>query len=550
MSQLVIEQPGVPTQTLPLSAEETHLGRAEDNHVVLVADEVSRHHAKICRRGDKFILVDLNSLNGTYVNRQRVVQRILSDADEIWFGSKCHLIFREDARPEPAAKPPKHDSTLIQGLDKIRAEMDRVGSSMTMIGKLGHTPVPDEDEPPLQPTPDELVAMSRAYRRLAALYEASKLLASDFDLSKRLAKVLDTAIEVMEAERGFVMLRDETTDGLKVSLAREMGQDLHASSPSMGIAGRAAIDGEPVLWGRSQDDAEFGLRESIIRQNILSAMCVPLKVEDRVLGSIYVDTRKIGHTFTEQDLELFASLAAQSAMAIENVQLYERAVEDEKKRANLGRFLSPAIVDMVMKKDTALELGGNKTIVTTMFCDIRSFTQIAERISPNLLVDMLNEHFTAMTDIIFRFSGTLDKFIGDEIMAVFGAPISSRNDAHRAIQAAITMQSNNAQLNQKRSQAGQPVFEMGIGIDTGDVIAGYVGSPERMEFTVVGDRVNTARRLCQLAGGGQVVAGANIYELVQDIVEARPIGTVMLKNKAEPVQAYEILSLKTSMGAA
>jgi adenylate cyclase len=108
-------------------------------------------------------------------------------------------------------------------------------------------------------------------------------------------------------------------------------------------------------------------------------MCVPLRIEDRVLGSVYLDTRKIGHRFTEEDLELFATLAAQSALAIDNARLYERMVEAEKKRANLGRFLSPAIVDMVMREDTRLELGGAKRTVTTMFCDIRGFTPMAER---------------------------------------------------------------------------------------------------------------------------------------------------------------------------
>jgi len=327
-------------------------------------------------------------------------------------------------------------------------------------------------------------------------------------------------------------------------VARQMGQDLQAESPSMGIAGRAAIDGEPVLMNGAMEDSPFSGRESIIRQQIASAMCVPLKVEDRIFGSFYLDTRRIGHRFVEEDLELFASLAAQSALTIENSRLYEQAIEAEKKRSNLGRFLSPAIVDMVMREDAALELGGARRVVTTMFCDIRGFTLIAERTTPDQLVSLLNEHFTAMTEIIFRFHGTLDKFIGDEIMAVFGAPLSAPDDARRAICAALAMQEANAQLNQRRAAERQPVFEVGIGIDTGDVIAGYVGSPDRMEFTVVGDRVNTARRLCSLAGPGQVVVGESTFQLVRHEVEVRTIGTVLLKGKETPVHAFEIVRFK------
>jgi adenylate cyclase len=293
-------------------------------------------------------------------------------------------------------------------------------------------------------------------------------------------------------------------------------------------------------------DAQLGGRESIIRQQIRSAMCVPLQVEDRILGAIYVDTRSTEVAFSQEDLELFLSLAAQSAMAIDNVRLYERMVETEKKRANLGRFLSPSIVEQIMKEDTVLVLGGNKLTVTTMFCDVRGFTSIAERIAPTDLVDMLNEHFTAMTAIIFELEGTLDKYIGDEIMAVFGSPVTKGEDALRCVKAALMMQAKNDELNEKRVVAGKPIFELGIGVATGEVIAGYMGSPDRMEFTVIGDRVNTARRLCSIAEPGQVIISQATYEEAKDFVRARPIGTVVLKGKEEPVHAFEVEAMLPS----
>lgn len=545
MPQLVIEQPGVPPITVPLARDEIRLGRAEDNEIVLVADEVSRHHARLVRRGETFVLEDLKSMNGTYVNQQRIVQRILSNLDEIWFGSKCHMVFRDEGRDGKARREPGKDSTLTENLDKIREELQRAGNNLTLIGRKGDTAA---GAPPVavpQPSPNELIAMSRAYHRLSALYHASNVISSARGLSQRLAAVLDVAIEVMGAERGFVMLRDDEQNNLRVSLAREMSHDLQAGSPSMSIARRAALDNEPVLMNNAVEHAEFSNSDSIIRERIASAMCVPLRIEDRSLGSIYLDTRKADHRFSHEDLELFASLAAQSAMAIDNVRLYERMVETEKKRANLGRFLSPAVVDMVMAEDTTLELGGARRVVTTMFCDIRGFTVIAERSNPDQLVAVLNEHFTAMTDIVFAQRGTLDKYIGDEIMAVWGSPISSPDDPQRAIAAALAMQAATEQLNRKRADEGRPQFEVGIGINTGEVVAGYVGSPDRMEFTVVGDRVNTARRLCSLAGPSQVVIGDPTYQIVKDTVEVRAIGTVMLKGKETPVHAYEVVRLRT-----
>ncbi|MDZ4859584.1 MAG: adenylate/guanylate cyclase domain-containing protein [Candidatus Hydrogenedentes bacterium] len=542
MDQLIVEQQGLAPITVPMFQPVVHLGRADDNNVVLVVDEVSRHHAKVLRRGDQVVLMDLNSTNGSYVNRQRIVERVLAHMDEIWLGSKCRIVFRTDG-PELQRPDPARESAVVQDLQRIRQEMETLERSMTMIGRSGATPAPRAGQKPPGSSEADLLRMSKAFRRLSALYQASKLIASDFDLNKRLAAVLDTAIDVLGAQRGFIMLRDEATSSLKVSVAREMAQDLQASSPSMGIAGRSAIDGEPVLMADRDSDAQFGGRESIIRQQIRSAMCVPLQVEDRILGSIYVDTRSTEVAFTQEDLELFLSLAAQSAMAIDNVRLYERMVEAEKKRASLGRFLSPSIVEEIMKQDTELELGGNKLTVTTMFCDVRGFTPIAERISPHDLVDMLNEHFTAMTAIIFGLEGTLDKYIGDEIMAVFGSPVTKGEDALRCVKAALLMIATNHELNVKRTAEGRPAFELGIGIATGEAVAGFIGSPDRMEFTVIGDRVNTARRLCSIAEPGQLIICDTTHAEVREFVKAKPIGTVMLKGKEEPVHAYEVESL-------
>lgn len=542
MPQVIIEQPGVPPMTVPLTVDETKFGRSEDSDVVLVAEEVSRNHAKICRLGKKTVLFDLQSLNGTYVNRQRVVERVLTHKDEIWFGSRCKLVFWDDTEGDAEATDGAQDE-LARHMNKIREEMDRVGNSMTLIGRPTPPYAEETAKEPVAASPEEILKMGRAYRRLAALHEASQVMASSFDLRERLARVLDLVMEIMEADRGFVMLREDGTDNLNVKVAREMGRELEASSPSMGIAGRAAIDGEPVLMVDSHSDSEFGMRESIIRSEIVSAMCVPLRIEDRILGSIYVDTRKPTVTFSEEDLELFASLGTQSALAIDNVQLHEQVVDAEMKRQEFGRFLSPAIVDKIMAEEKAVELGGHRAEVSTLFCDIRGFTNTAERISPVELVALLNEYFTAMTEIIFQYQGTLDKYVGDEIMAIFGAPVEIENHCLSAVSAAVAIQKLNAKLNETREKEGRPVIQLGIGIDSGEVTAGYFGSPMRMEYTVVGDRVNTASRFCSLAGPGQVIVGAETWSKIADKAEGKHIGSVKLKGKELNVNAYEILSV-------
>ncbi len=548
MAYFAIEQPGQPTVKAYVTASEVTLGRAEDNTIILVADEVSRHHAKVqVRPNNLYVLVDLNSLNGTYVNGQRIVERVLSDRDEIWMGSKCRLVFFQESPMEtPKAANVQENRYVSDSVDiqQIRANLERVNSSLTLIGKTRQRPdIVGHEKSTI--SGEEMEEISYAYRRLLSLYKAStevsKLIASNADLPTRLAKVLDLAITVTGAERGFVVLREEDTGSIRVHMARKMGQDLSLGSPSMGIAQRAIDTNEPVLMRDAMRDSEFAQRQSIVMQRISSAMCAPLSVENRVLGAVYVDSRRLDFSFTAQDLELFASVASQSALAIENVRLYQRMLEAEQKRMTLGRFLSPTVVDAIMSGTEKPELGGKKQFVTTMFCDIRGFTPIAEKLPPGDLLEILNEHFTAMVDIIFSAQGTLDKFIGDEIMAVFGAPIAHQDDARRAVSAAVGMLRKNRDLNEERRRKGSPTFELGIGVSTGEVIAGLVGSPQRMDFTVVGDKVNTARRLCSLASPSQIVLCETTHSLVKDDFVSRRIGTVTLKGKELPVRAYELI---------
>ena len=545
MPQLTIEQPGIPPYTFTLAKHETRFGRAEDNDCVLVADEVSRYHALVYFRGGDTVLKDLKSLNGTYVNRQRIVERVLSDEDEVWLGSKCRVVFRDDSPATKLQRQQDEDSKLVKGIAEIRREMESVSQNISMISSPS-SQTRMHDTPTTALSQVEMEKMSRAFRRLDALYQATKLLAGDFDLKKRMEQVLDLAIEVSGAERGFLIVRAEDSEEIEASVARAMGSELRESSPSMGIARQAAVDGEPVLMVDSGADEQFGGRESIIRLQIRSAMCVPIRIEDRILGALYVDTSKPSVRFTEEDLELFQALGNQAAMALENVRLHERMVAEEKKRANLGRFLSPAIVEVIMNSAKDLELGGQMKPVTTLFCDIRSFTPLAEKLPPQELVELLNEHFTAMTEIVFRYNGTLDKFVGDEVMALFGAPFAAGNDPEQAIRAAVAMQERNAELNRRRVTNRKPELHLGIGIDTGDVVAGLIGSLERMDFTVLGDHVNTANRLCSVARGGEIIVGRATYDAVRTFFEAESIGTPVLKGKAVSVEAFRILGAKAA----
>ena len=353
-------------------------------------------------------------------------------------------------------------------------------------------------------------------------------------------------MEVTHADRGFLMMKDEESDELNVQVIRDTSGKISQSSPSMSIARKAAIDGEPVLMSNSDDDSKFGKRESIIMQRIETAMCVPLQIHDEIIGSLYVDSKSDTINFNEEDLEMFHSMASQAAMAIHNVRLHQRMVDAEKKRADLGRFLSPDVVKTIMDQKQDLALGGDKIDATVLYCDIRGFTPLSEGLNPGALVDLLNEHFTAMTKIVFKFNGTLDKFIGDEVMALFGAPFSNQDDARWAVEAALEMQEVNSKLNAKRAEQGLPLFDIGIGVNSGDVFAGYIGSPDRMDYTVMGDNVNIASRLCSVAKGGQIIIGEATHKIIEEYFDTVSAGTPVLKGKSKAIETYEVTKLKSS----
>jgi len=218
----------------------------------------------------------------------------------------------------------------------------------------------------------------------------------------------------------------------------------------------------------------------------------------------------------------------------------QEIVASHKARTKLSRYLSPNIVDKVLASNPEIQLGGTKNKVTVLFTDIRGYTKISQQMHVNEIVEMLNEHFTEMTNIIFQHGGTLDKFIGDSVMAVFGSPFSSEHDEYNAIMAAQAMQQAVLKRNEIRKQHDQMPYQIGIGINTGEVITGNIGSPQKMDYTVIGDTVNLAARLQGIAKGGEIMIGEATYLLIKDKFKFTLCEKVLLKNISCPVQCYSV----------
>ena len=225
-------------------------------------------------------------------------------------------------------------------------------------------------------------------------------------------------------------------------------------------------------------------------------------------------------------------------------QMAKSLREKEMIKRAFSRYVAREVVEEVLKDPEQLQLKGERREVTVLFCDVRGFTPMSERLTPEQVVSLLNDFYTLMIDITFKHDGTLDKFLGDGVMAIFGAPIAHPDHALSAARAALAMQAGMTRLSAARIAAGTEPIVIGIGINAGEVVAGTVGTEDRMEYTVIGDNVNLASRLTSNAKPGQILISRRTLELTRMAVEVRSLGLIRVKGKDEEVEAFELLGLK------
>jgi len=226
------------------------------------------------------------------------------------------------------------------------------------------------------------------------------------------------------------------------------------------------------------------------------------------------------------------------------------AMEDlsnlDKLKSTFKKYVSKQIVDQILENEDHLNLGGQELEVTTLFSDIRGFTSMSEKMSPKDVVDSLNEYFDKMIEVVFKYNGTLDKIIGDALMVIYGAPIGSDDDAERALLTAIEMQQKLEELNMVRMTRGQSPIEIGIGLNTGKVISGNIGSKVQMNYTVIGDAVNLSSRLCSFAKAGQIIVSESVFSAVKNksSFAFRKLTPIRVKGKEESVNVFDVTYFK------
>jgi adenylate cyclase len=552
MATFLVHKADDDTQIVKLEKQHITLGRREDNDIILDDMFVSRKHAEVDRKGVFYYIQDKQSRYGTFVNGLRITETRLDYGDEIQLGNTVVTFVDEnklDQVPTPR-KPSRVVGTKLDipgKIESLKAELEKGTNKEAILKSL------NEIQGYFNQYQENLVEAEKLKEIASTLCEIGKIINFVFDLNVLLNLLMDLAIKILQARRGFIMLHDDKSNALTVKVARNMGGELEPAKSygiSQSIAWQAFKTGEMINTEDATKDERFKTQESVISYAIGSVICLPLisKEKDKI-GIIYLDNPVAHKKFDRDDIEFMASFANQSAIAIANAQLYAKVKEEENIRERLQRFFSPNVVGKIMSDEETVSLGGENRTATILFSDVRGFTSLTERIHVLTSMEILNDFLSSMSEEVFLHEGTLDKYIGDCVMAIFGAPVSHPDDALRAIKAALGMKKRVSQLKElwhdKLDVSMRELFEIGIGIHTGGVIAGNVGSIKRMEYTVVGTAVNLASRLENAAKPGQILISRSTYACTKEFIEAKKLPPIELKNISRPVEVYEVLGLKT-----
>jgi adenylate cyclase len=506
--------------------EYNSIGRHPDNTIQVLDRIISKEHAAVQRLPDKrYLLRDLRSLNGTFVRGDRVTERILDDGDEITMGS-TRLLFVDRENEDDAL----HRVTIAPGLAESHIRQRIAASSGEFLSE--------------KQIADEAV-LRRDYERLRIGHELAKAVGSELDLERLLPKILDKAFELVGADRGAIMLMDTSSGQLVPRYVKtRSGKDDKNIVLSRTVIQEVLNNKAAVLSSDATMDSRFSGAHSIIMQGIRSTMTVPLLHADELLGVMHLDSQIASNAFTEKDLQICIGMAAQAAIAIQNARLASRIEREAQTRAQISRLIPPALVEQVIKGEVTLEKGGQLTDITMLYSDIRGFTAMSDGRPPKEVVNTLNEYFEVMVEVLFKHHGTLDKFVGDEIIGLFGAPIPMEDAAYKAVVCALEMMSALEEFNRTRAAENLPAIRIGVGINTGPVITGNIGSTRALQYTAIGDAMNIASRLVSLAKPNEIIVSDHTYQRIKDRVEAVPLPPVMVKGKAEEQKIFRVLGLR------
>jgi adenylate cyclase len=509
------------------------VGRAVTSEIPIFDPTISRRHAELRVSAGGVQVKDLGSSNGTFINGARITDGALSAGDSITFGKVVFQLLSRDATPNRPISTGAHQPPA--GGTIVRKIMVSGGAQAIMV--------PEPEASPSAAGQLKLVAANladRQARKLSLLLEVSQKLSGELDIDRLLSRVVETTFDLMNVDRVSVLLAKGGSDELVPRMSKSRLGEASPSHVPRSIARKAVEERVAILTDNATQDDRFK-GQSIMLQSVRSAIAVPLMAEaNEVVGLLYVDNLTSTNSFTDEDLQFLIAFGGLAAMGIRNSNFARRLQREAMVRSNFERYFAPNVAAEIAQSQQAVKLGGDKRPVTVLFSDIRGFTSMSESMSPEDIAGLLSDYFTEMVDVIFHHGGTLDKFMGDAIMALWGAPIPHADDTDKAVQASIGMQRALAALNDKWGSEGRPQIGVGIGINYGEAFAGNIGSHLRLEYTVIGDVVNVASRLCSNAKGGEILVSDALYQAISDKPPVEAMEPLSVKNRAQPVKVWRV----------
>ena len=471
---------------------------------------VSRRHATLrVTEADTVEVQDLESRNGTWVNGARVQHATIVPGDTLAFGTVAFTLRRvEDVATRAAATSLAIAPAIAQAI--AQAPVSAFDGSATVLFERR---VPSRDQS-LADVALVTAGHPQATARLAQLVSIAQHLGGYTDLDALLEALAGDLFRSFDADRVAILLRD--SDGLlQTHISRDRRGNIPRPVPRA-IANGVAERQVALLTNDAGSDARTA-GASVRQQAVQSAMAAPLIGElHATLGVLYVDHLRDTEGFTDDDLAFLVAFAGIASAAVEREASTARQQQSARVRENFERYFAPQIAQRIADSTGRVVLGGSRQHVVVLFSDIRGFTAIAESLPPTEMADQLNEYFGVMVDCVFRHNGALDKFIGDSIMAYWGVPEAGAHDAGGAVAAALDMQGALESLNARWAAEGRPLLSVGIGMHSGEAFVGNIGSPRRLEFTLIGDTVNVANRLCRLAAGGEILVSDAVRDALAD----------------------------------
>jgi adenylate cyclase len=573
------------------------LGRHPNNTIQLLDKIVSKEHCIVEQREGRFVLRDLGSLNGTYVNGERVRgETALKHGDEIALGStRARYDDGSGASPPPPALGPgavQHATPVGRPAPgsarplPSTAGMSTAGQPTSPMGDLSYRsssplPIPVATTAAASRPPNfagtrvdvldaarsigaQITAQTKGflpfdavghdpqqlrldYERLRITWELTRDIGLERDLDRLLDKILLALFKFTKADRGVILLREN--DGTLHPRAARRRDGSEAAIPiSSTILNHVMSERAGVLTHDASMDFAASKGKSMILNRISSAMVVPLlhESEKEVLGVLWLDSESVAQ-FQPKDLEVITSVAGQAAMFIENTILAKKVEQEIVLRDRFMRLVAPNVAEQMISGKLEVKKGGLLVPELTIFnSDIRGFTQMSEGTAAEVIVEMLNEYFELMVETVFKYEGTLDKFMGDGIMAFWGAPLAHRDDPVRCVQCALDQMQVLGRFNRQRVIEGKAPLAVGVGIHSGPGVVGYVGSSKALSYTVVGDTANTSARICASALPGQIVVSEATLALLGGRFELEEIEARSLKGKEKAVRRFNVVREKAS----